>query len=238
MNLELIQFIPKNCNRILEIGCADGALGDYILQNKICNEYVGIELLEEQAAIASSKLSKVIQGDAEKIVLSDHISEQFDCVIYADSLEHMKNPFAVLSHHLEYLKPGGYLIASIPNVRNLFLIDQLINGRWIYTNWGLLDKTHFHLFTLTELKKLFEQVNLNLEIVKSSRRSGQWFKKMHQEEELNPLFLDLYDALQNNIDSNLSEVKSILTERYSIQNLSDQDVMELFTVQFHLRAQK
>lgn len=238
MNLELIQFIPEDCQRILEIGCADGALGDFILQKNICREYVGVELLEEQATIASGKLSRVIQGDAEKIKLSEHLSGQFDCVIYADSLEHMKNPLAVLSHHLEFLKPGGYVIASIPNVRNLFLIDRLIHGRWIYTNWGLLDKTHFHLFTLTELKKLFSEVGLDLEVVKSSMRSGQWFKKMHQEEDLNQLFLDLYDALQSNIESNMSEVKKILTERYAMQELTDQDVMELFTVQFHLRARK
>jgi 2-polyprenyl-3-methyl-5-hydroxy-6-metoxy-1,4-benzoquinol methylase len=238
MNLELIQFIPKNCKRILEIGCADGSLGEYILHNKICEEFIGLELLEEKAKIATSKLSKVIQGDAEKIDLSTYALGDFDCIIYADSLEHMKNPLAVLTHHLTQLKEDGCVVASIPNVRNLFLIEQLIQGRWIYTDWGLLDRTHFHLFTLTELEILFKQVGLGVDKIKSSFRSGQWFSKMHQPEEINQQFLELYDDLQNNISNNIDQVKTVLAERYSMDNLSDSHVMELFTVQFHLVAKR
>jgi 2-polyprenyl-3-methyl-5-hydroxy-6-metoxy-1,4-benzoquinol methylase len=238
MNLELIQFIPKDCKRILEIGCADGALGEYVLKNKICEEFVGLELLQDKAEIASTKLTQVIQGDAEVIDLASLALGRFDCIIYADSLEHMKNPLAVLTHHLSQLKEEGCIIASIPNVRNLFLIEQLIRGRWIYTDWGLLDRTHFHLFTLTDLEKLFKQAGLEINNIKSSLRTGQWFNKMHQAEEVNQQFLELYDALQENISGNIDQVKSVLAERYSMENLSDRDVMELFTVQFHLVAKR
>jgi len=238
VNLELIQFIPQNCKRILEIGCADGALGEYILQNKICEEFIGLELLSDKAEIASTKLSKVICGDAEAIDLKSHAIGDFDCIIYADSLEHMKNPLAVLSHHLTQLKKDGCIIASIPNVRNLFLIEQLIQGRWIYTDWGLLDRTHFHLFTLRDLEILFNQAGLGIDKIKSSFRSGQWFNKMHPPEEINQQFLELYDALQKNISGNIDQVKSVLNERYSMDRLSDTDVMELFTVQFHLVARR
>ena len=238
MNLELIQFIPENCKRILEIGCADGALGEHLLRHNMCEEFVGLELLPDKAELAATKLSQVIQGDAETIDLGEHHLGEFDCIIYADSLEHMKNPVKVLTHHLQQLKPQGAVVASIPNVRNLFLIEQLIQGRWIYTDWGLLDRTHFHLFTLKDLEILFKQVGLGIERINSSFRSGQWFKKMHQSDDLNEPFLDLYDALQNNISGNIDQVKSVLAERYSLHQLSERDVMELFTVQFHLIAKK
>ena len=61
---------------------------------------------------------------------------------------------------------------------------------------------------------------------------------MHQAEEINQQFLELYDALQDNISSNIDQVKSVLSERYSMENLSDRDVMELFTVQFHMVAKR
>lgn len=238
MNLALLQFIPKDSKRILEIGCADGALGEHILKNNICEEFVGIELLKSQAEIAAKKISKVIAADAEELDLVSHSLGEFDCIIYGDSLEHMKNPRAVLSQHLKLLKPDGRIIASIPNVRNLFLIEQLIRGRWIYTDWGLLDRTHFHLFTLKDLNILFSQVGLVINEIKSSFRTGNWFSQMHQTEDINQNFLELYDSLQNTIPSNINLVKSVLNDRYSMENLSDRDVMELFTVQFHLYATK
>jgi 2-polyprenyl-3-methyl-5-hydroxy-6-metoxy-1,4-benzoquinol methylase len=236
MSFNLIQFIPKNCKRILEIGCADGALGEYILQNKICEEFVGLELLNDKANIASTKLSQVIRGDAEAIDLKLHTVGEFDCIIYADSLEHMKNPLNVLSHHLTRLKKDGCVIASIPNVRNLLLIEQLIQGRWIYTDWGLLDRTHFHLFTFKDLQILFNQAGLRVDKVECSRRPGQWFNEMHKTGEINQQFLELYEALQNAIEKNIDHVKSVLNERYSMEKITDQDVQELFTVQFHLVA--
>jgi len=238
MNLSLLQFIPPDSKRILEIGCADGALGEYILKNKICEEFIGLELLKDKATIAATKISRVIVGDAEEIDLASHDLGEFDCIIYADSLEHMKNPKAILSHHLKSLKQNGCIIASIPNVRNLFLIEQLIRGRWIYTEWGLLDRTHFHLFTLQDLKILFSQVGIEIKEIKNSFRAGQWFNQMHEIQEINQEFLQLYDALQNNISSNINQVKTVLNQRYSMENLSDSDVMELFTVQFHMIAKK
>ncbi len=36
--------------KILEIGCADGSLGEHLLKNGIAQEVVGIELLPEAAA--------------------------------------------------------------------------------------------------------------------------------------------------------------------------------------------
>jgi hypothetical protein len=61
---------------------------------------------------------------------------------------------------------------------------------------------------------------------------------MHPPEEINQQFLELYDALQKNISGNIDQVKSVLNERYSMDRLSDTDVMELFTVQFHLVARR
>jgi len=132
----------------------------------------------------------------------------------------------------------GESLQAFQNVRNLFLIEQLIRGRWIYTDWGLLDRTHFHLFTLKDLNILFSQVGLVINEIKSSFRTGNWFSQMHQTEDINQNFLELYDSLQNTIPSNIKLVKSVLNERYSMENLSDTDVMELFTVQFHLYATK
>jgi hypothetical protein len=62
------------------------------------------------------------------------------------------------------LVPGAQLVASIPNVRNIWLVNRLLaGGRWEYTERGLLDVTHLRFFTLAELRILFAQTGYRVE---------------------------------------------------------------------------
>jgi hypothetical protein len=51
-----------------------------------------------------------------------------------------------------YLAPDGVIVCSIPNVRHWSVVGPLlVEDRFTYTQAGLLDRTHVHLFTLEEI---------------------------------------------------------------------------------------
>src|SRR5947209_1281305 len=85
------ELVPRSARRILDIGCASGALGAALKESQPA-EVVGIELAEEYAADARGHLDSVICGDVER-VLADGDLGRFDCVVAADVLEHLVDPW-------------------------------------------------------------------------------------------------------------------------------------------------
>jgi hypothetical protein len=63
------------------------------------------------------------------------------------------------------LSPGGYVVASIPNVQNLDVVWRLLRGRWDYRERGILDRGHLRFFTLNGVYDLFEQAGLTMDQV-------------------------------------------------------------------------
>ncbi len=154
---DLIEFITEPPEIILEIGCGTGATGE-VFKKKFPNlKYFGIEYNEGAAEIAKKRLNGVISGDIEKIELDSYglPKGRIGLIICADVLEHLYDPWKTLYTLRDYLKPGGKIIASIPNTQNLKLILHLLNGNWTYKKYGLLDATHIRFFTLNEIADMF-----------------------------------------------------------------------------------
>ena len=89
--------------------------------------------------------------------------EKFDYIIFGDVLEHLHNPQQTVRYCKELLKENGRIIASIPNVMHISVMNQLLRGEFRYTDIGLLDKTHIHLFTQKEIVRMFAQENYTIE---------------------------------------------------------------------------
>jgi 2-polyprenyl-3-methyl-5-hydroxy-6-metoxy-1,4-benzoquinol methylase len=142
---EIIAMIPQKCSSVLDIGCGTGALGKH-LKEKWVAEVCGIELSHTAALEAMRVLDRVIEGDVERIKFP-FPPEYFDCIICADVLEHLIDPWAVTLKLYTLLKPGGCIVASIPNVGFHRVVRSLIGGSWRYTDSGVLDKTHLRFFT-------------------------------------------------------------------------------------------
>lgn len=165
---DVLSLIPNNVRKVLDVGCSIGALGEQI-KKKFGAEVVGIEIDKQMARVAKKKLDKVIVGDLDKIDLDDYLKAgYFDCLIFADVLEHLKDPWYVLKKSLKFLTDGGVVIASIPNIRHYStLINLLFWGYWPYRERGIHDKTHLRFFTLKNIRELFQDANL--EIVRLER---------------------------------------------------------------------
>ena len=161
-----------NSKKILEAGCGEGYTGEEA-KKRTGAEVTGIELFEEAAAKAKTRLDRVIIGDLEQINL-DYPDKYFDCILYADVLEHLKNPEKVLSNHFRKLSDQGYIIASIPNIQYIRPVLSILSDKLEYEDAGILDRTHLRFFTLHTIKKMFSECGF--EIIKINTNSNDSLK--------------------------------------------------------------
>ena len=146
---DILNLIPRSAKNIFDVGCSVGMLGKQIKQ-KYHVEVVGLEVNKEMALIAKNNVDKIIVADAEVLNFSYYFPVgYFDCIIFADILEHLHDPWTVLKNITEVLSEEGVVIASIPNIRHYTtLINLIFKGIWPYRDRGIHDKTHLRFFTL------------------------------------------------------------------------------------------
>lgn len=154
--LELVPLIPADATRILEVGCGEGRFATALRAARPASrlEIVGVEVNEAAGRIARSALDRLIVGNVEQLEVS--YDSYFDCVVFADALEHLVDPWNMLRRAREYLREGGRIVASIPNVQHWTVLANLLRGRWDYTEYGIMDNTHLRFFTRTSIGHLFE----------------------------------------------------------------------------------
>jgi len=71
------------------------------------------------------------------------------------------------------LRPGGALVASLPNVRYFFnVVGLAVHGRWDYVDEGILDRTHLRFFTRSSLPGLFRDAGFTVERIQGINPTG------------------------------------------------------------------
>ena len=173
---EMLDIIPAEASVLLEVGCGEGAFGGNLKAMRYEAgtpiEVWGVEIDETAAGKAAAVLDRVLQGDVTA-VLSDLPMGHFDCVVLNDVIEHVPDPEALLRSLRPLLKPGGRLVASIPNVRYFFnVVDLAVHGRWDYTEEGILDRTHLRFFTRSSMIRLLEDCGFNVEFAVGINPTG------------------------------------------------------------------
>jgi 2-polyprenyl-3-methyl-5-hydroxy-6-metoxy-1,4-benzoquinol methylase len=147
--------------RVLDVGCCFGAFGALLESRGI--ETWGIEPDPIYAARAEERMTKVIRGFFPDAAPQ---AEKFDCVTFNDVLEHVADPADALAATVDLLNEGGWVLASIPNVRHItVLFDLVVKGRWDYTDAGILDRTHLRFFTKATMRELFEASGFRVESI-------------------------------------------------------------------------
>jgi O-antigen biosynthesis protein len=170
----IASLIPAGRNVVLDIGCGSGKLGEHLLRQGKAVEVVGVEMFSPAARKAAKVYSRIIEGDIEKIEIMQ--PQHFDYVICGDILEHLVDPWALMKRIRGWLKAGGSVIVSIPNVRYFRVIwDLAVRGNWEYTDAGILERTHLRFFTRKTLAKMIMQGGLDLircEMVICGKKQG------------------------------------------------------------------
>jgi 2-polyprenyl-3-methyl-5-hydroxy-6-metoxy-1,4-benzoquinol methylase len=141
-------LLPPHAAQVLEVGCGAGATLHWLKQTGRAGHTVGVELFESAAAVARGRVDELLVGNAETLLPGRFEAGRFDLVLCLDVLEHMIDPWAFMTQVQALLRPGGLVVASIPNVRHLrVVLDLLLRGRWAYADDGILDRTHLRFFT-------------------------------------------------------------------------------------------
>jgi 2-polyprenyl-3-methyl-5-hydroxy-6-metoxy-1,4-benzoquinol methylase len=166
---EVVPLLPAGrADRILDVGCGRGDTLAYLHANGRCRWTCGVELFPDAAEVARSRLDHVYVGNVEQVELRIP-PESLDVVLCLDVLEHLIDPWTIAKRLTALLKPGGVLIASIPNVRHFrVVLPLLFRGRWRYADFGLMDRTHLRFFTRGSAIELLEQAGLRVDTIRAS----------------------------------------------------------------------
>ena len=162
---EIFTVVPAEAKSILDVGCGAGLLGKALKEHSPERTVTGIEMNSDAIHHARINLDRAYHADLEAFSPPFRQGE-FDCIIFADVLEHLKDPWRIARIYATYLKPGGTLIASIPNVRYLPLLCSLAeNANWRYQDEGILDNTHLRFFTRAEFLRLLDYSGIRCDSV-------------------------------------------------------------------------
>jgi SAM-dependent methyltransferase len=158
---EMLPFVPRDCRRLLDVGCSNGSFGALIQRERGCFVW-GVEPFAAAAAEAAKVLDKVIPRAFDEDAPLPR--GEFDCVSFNDVLEHLLDPWTALRLSKKLLVPGGVVVASIPNIRHFPTLWHLaMHGEWEYRDCGTLDKTHLRFFTRSAIGELFEATGFTIE---------------------------------------------------------------------------
>jgi methionine biosynthesis protein MetW len=159
---EIAALVPAGARRVLDLGCANGALAA-LLKERGPVEVVGVERDPAYAAAARERCDRVIEGDAERVDTRE--LGRFDCLVAADVLEHLVDPWTVLERYVALLEPGCRAVISLPNAAHWTTYAHLARGRWPRREQGIHDATHLRWFTRRDAVELAEGAGLRVEQV-------------------------------------------------------------------------
>ena len=193
ISLIIKQIEPKS--KVLEFGPAAGRMTKYLSQELCCDVFI-VEIDTEAYNVAINFAKDGINTNIEDYIwcrkFADH---KFDYIIFADVLEHLLDPKEALIRSKGFLKEGGRIITSIPNIAHNSVIVGLLNNKFSYTDTGILDSTHLRFFTYYSLQQLFDDCDLMIITEKMVQMSIE--QTVSDYNDLNSISCDQYETMNN-----------------------------------------
>ena len=159
---EIARHVPAGARRVLDLGCAAGGLAT-LLKARGPVEVVGVEKDAAYADAAGARCDRVVHADLETFDPAE--LGRFDCLVAADVLEHLIDPWTVLRTYARLLEPRGTAVVSLPNVAHWSTYASLLRGTWPRNPEGIHDATHLRWFTLRDARELLAQAGLQIAAV-------------------------------------------------------------------------
>ncbi|MBF0460487.1 MAG: methionine biosynthesis protein MetW [Magnetococcales bacterium] len=148
-------------SRVLDLGCGDGLLLEYLFQHKQVRGF-GVEISHEGVHACIARGLPVYHGDIDQ-GLSDHQDDSFDYVILSLTLQAVRRPEFVLG---EMLRVGKRIIVSFPNFGHwrirayLALRGRAPRTRLLPNFW--YDTPNAHLCTILDFQDLCNKMKIRI----------------------------------------------------------------------------
>jgi methionine biosynthesis protein MetW len=148
----ILDLVPAGA-RVLDVGCAEGYLAEELARRRCA--VTGLEGDPRAAAAARARGLEIREEDVESSPLR---ADGFDVVVFADVLEHLRDPAAALRQ----ARPAGRAIVSLPNIAHWTGRRALLRGRFPREDFGLFDRTHLRFFTRTTAHQLAREAGFTI----------------------------------------------------------------------------
>src|SRR5260370_33963782 len=129
--------------RLLDVGAADGLLSRRLTERGW--KVTGLEADEAAAAAGAAHCERMIVADLDAGV--PPLAGEFDAIVCADVLEHLRDPAGALATLRRALARGGQVGISMPNGAHLWMRLRLVAGPFEYAEPGILDRTPLPFYT-------------------------------------------------------------------------------------------
>lgn len=166
--------------RVLDLGCSDGVLAAEL---RVHGHHVTGVDIEEHPGVRD-RLDDFVVADLDAGVPAA-VGDEFDVIIAADVLEHVREPEPLLAGLASRLAPGGSIVTCVPNIGHWYPRLRIALGRFDYDRRGILDRDHVRFFTRKSLERMIDRtgysvrrrefLTLPVEVVQrggSDRRAG------------------------------------------------------------------
>ncbi|HEX3589174.1 MAG TPA: class I SAM-dependent methyltransferase [Pseudonocardiaceae bacterium] len=169
----ITRMLPPGVRDVLEIGCGQGAVGARLAQR--CS-YVGIEPDETSYGVADARLRAMGRGEVRHQSSTELGDERFDLVCAFEVLEHVEDDAAALTEWASHLRPGGWLLLSVPAHQQRFgPWDEIVGHYLRYSPADITELLHRTGFTDVEVRQYGMPLGYLLETVRDAigkRRLG------------------------------------------------------------------
>ena len=154
----------ENPSNILDIGCGQATFSSQLRQNT--TKVIGIDYIDEKNR---AELDGFYLYDFDSDLKDFPNVNNFDVVILADVLEHIRSPDSLLNQAKKIINENGKIFVSLPNINHFYPRIRIAVGMFGYDQKGILDETHLKFFTPKLAKKMFARNGFQIERAASSR---------------------------------------------------------------------
>ena len=152
---KVCELVPPG-SRVLDVGCANGALAARLAARG--DRVWGADINPAALAEARAHCVQTRAADLDSVELAELFpGQRFDVVVFADVLEHLKEPWRLLESARAVLDDGGSVVVSLPNFAHAAVRLAVFSGTMPYRTLGILDDTHLRFFTREGVEALLEE---------------------------------------------------------------------------------
>ncbi|MGR6972403.1 glycosyltransferase [Streptomyces cynarae] len=153
--LAMLAELPPS--RILDLGCSGGLFAEHA--RKLGHTVTGVDCVEIPGV--RERTDCFVLADLNE-GLPPGLGSGYDVVVAGDVLEHLARPERLLREIHEVLRPGGELLASVPNFGHWYSRFRVALGIFDYDRRGILDETHLRFFTRASFRRTITRTGYDM----------------------------------------------------------------------------